>query len=196
MRLVLATGNAGKAAEIRLVLGAIEGIEIVDRPEHLTDPDEDGSTLEDNARIKARAVVEATGEAAVADDTGLEVEALDGAPGVQTARYAGPDATYEDNWRKLLDALRGHEVRRARWRTVALVAFPDGGEVAAEGTCDGAIVTEPRGDHGFGYDPVFVPDAGDGRTFAELPMEDKTALSHRGAAFRALAEKLGAGERT
>ncbi len=194
MRLVLATGNAGKAAEIRLVLRTVAGLEVLDRPADLVDPEEDGDTLEANARIKARAVLAATGEAAVADDTGLEVEALGGRPGVHTARYAGPAATYEDNWRKLLHSLSMHhepEQRRARWRTVALVAYPDDTELAAEGTCEGTISLEPRGDRGFGYDPVFVPDADpEGRTFAELPIELKTALSHRGAAFRALAEAI------
>jgi XTP/dITP diphosphohydrolase len=190
VRLVLATGNKGKAAEIRLLLGGLPGIELVDRPADLEDPEEDGDTLVDNARIKARAVLAVTGEAAVADDTGLEVHALDGAPGVYTARYAGPDATYEDNWRKLLGALGGRDDRRATWRTVAFVAWPDGTEVWAEGTCDGEITREARGEHGFGYDPVFVADGCDGRTYAELSREEKNAISHRGRAFRALADLL------
>jgi XTP/dITP diphosphohydrolase len=189
LRLVLATGNAGKAAEIEMVLGGVA--ELVPRPD-IPEPVEDGDTLLDNARIKARAVLAATGEAAVADDTGLEVAALDGAPGVFTARYAGEDATYEDNWRKLLAELGDETDRGARWRTVALVAWPDGSETWAEGTCDGSIVHEARGVEGFGYDPVFVPDEGDGRTFAELTREEKNAVSHRGRAFRSLAERLEA----
>ena len=186
-RLVLATGNPGKAAEIALLL---PGVDLLPRPDHLPEPVEDGETLLDNARIKAQALVDATGEAAVADDTGLEVEALDGAPGVLTARYAGEDATYEDNWRKLLHELGDESNRRARWRTVALALWPDGTEQWAEGTCDGTITFEASGGEGFGYDPVFVPDGGDGRTFAELTREEKNAVSHRGLAFRALSQLL------
>ena len=190
MRLLLASNNPHKAAEIRVLLAQVPGLELVDRSAHLPDPVEDGVTLLDNARIKARAVVEATGEPAVADDTGLEVEALGGAPGVLTARYAGQDATYEDNWRKLLGELGDRADRQARWRTVALVAWPDGSETWAEGTCGGAIAGEARGNGGFGYDPVFVPDEGDGRTFAELEPDEKNAVSHRGRAFRALGRLL------
>ena len=187
IRLRLATGNPGKAAEIGLLLGDVA--ELLPRPD-IPEPVEDGSTLLDNARIKALAVVAATGEPAVADDTGLEVDALGGAPGVLTARYAGDDATYEDNWRKLLRELGDSTDRRAVWRTVALVTWPDGSETWAEGTCDGTIVREARGLQGFGYDPVFVPDEGDGRTFAELSVEEKNAVSHRGRAFRSLGSLL------
>lgn len=193
MKLVLATGNPGKAAEIEALLGDVPGLELVPRPPEVPEPVEDGDTLLANARIKAVALVDATGEAAVADDTGLEVEALGGAPGVLTARYAGEDATYEDNWRKLLVELGDRDDRRARWRTVAFVLFPDGREVWAEGTCDGSIVRAARGAEGFGYDPVFVPDEGDGRTFAELSRDEKNAVSHRGRAFRALGHLLGGG---
>ena len=187
-RLVLATGNPGKAAEIALLL---PGVELLPRPDDVPEPVEDGETLLDNARIKAQAIVDATGEAAVADDTGLEVEVLDGAPGVFTARYAGEDATYEDNWRKLLHELGDETNRRARWRTIALARWPDGTEVWAEGTCDGTITHEASGGEGFGYDPVFVPDGGDGRTFAELTRAQKNEVSHRGRAFRALSQLLG-----
>ena len=187
MRLVLATNNPGKAAEIADIL---TDVEVVPRPDHLPEPVEDADTLLGNARIKARSLAEATGEPAVADDTGLEVDALGGAPGILTARYAGDDATYEDNWRKLLRDLEGVADRRARWRTVALVCWPDGTEVWAEGTCDGTIAPGPRGAQGFGYDPVFIPDGGDGRTFAELSREEKNVVSHRGRAFRALADAL------
>lgn len=185
MLLVAATGNAGKLAEIRLVL--VEH-EIAGRPP-MDDPVEDGATLLDNARIKARAVCAVAGEPAVADDTGLFVDALGGAPGVETARYAGEGCTYEDNWRKLLRELGDHHVRRARWRTIALVAWPDGREVWAEGVCTGTIVHEPRGVEGFGYDPVFVP-TGSSKTFAEMTRDEKNAVSHRGAAFHALAHRL------
>ena len=185
MRFVLATGNAGKVAEISSLLSEHE---VVPRPP-MDDPVEDGATLLDNARIKARAVVEATGEPAVADDTGLFVDALDGAPGVHTAYYAGEGCTYEDNWRKLLRELGDRDDRRATWRTIALLVHPDGTEVWAEGTCTGTIAREARGERGFGYDPVFVPD-GETRTFAEMSKDDKNAVSHRGAAFRALARKI------
>jgi XTP/dITP diphosphohydrolase len=187
IRLVLASNNPGKAAEIADLL---TDVELLPRPTGVPEPIEDGATLLDNARIKAMVLVAATGEAAVADDTGLEVAALGGAPGVQTARYAGEDATYEDNWRKLLVELDGAGDRRARWRTIALVRWPDGREVWAEGTCDGTIAPAARGERGFGYDPVFVPDEGDGRTFAELTREEKNAVSHRGRAFRALGRLL------
>ena len=193
MKLVLATANPGKAAELTAVLGAapgLEGLVVVPRPPGLAEPEEDGATLLDNARIKAVVVAEATGEAAVADDTGLEVTALHGAPGLVSARFAGPRATFADNIVKLLAQLDGVADRRARWRTVALVRFPDGAEIAAEGACEGLITERPRGGGGFGYDPVFVPDGGDGRTLAELSGEEKNAISHRGRAFRALAAQL------
>ena len=192
MRIVLASANPGKAAEIRLVLADHE---LLERPADLPEPVEDGATLLDNARIKARAVVAATGMPAVADDTGLFVDALDGAPGVHTARYAGEGCSYEDNWRKLLAELGDRDDRRATWRTVALVALPDGGEVWVEGRCDGAITRAPRGEHGFGYDPVFVPH-GSTATFAEMGRTEKNAVSHRGAAFRALAQELRTSSRS
>jgi XTP/dITP diphosphohydrolase len=185
VRVALATGNAGKDAEIRRLLPMVE---LVDRPD-IPEPVEDGDTLLDNARIKARAVWAATGLPAVADDTGLFVDALDGEPGVLTARYAGEGCTYEDNWRKLLRELGARDDRGATWRTIALVAFPDGDEVWAEGTCAGTIVRDARGADGFGYDPIFVPD-GATRTYAEMTKDEKNAISHRGAAFRALALKL------
>jgi XTP/dITP diphosphohydrolase len=144
--------------------------------------------------------VAATGVGAVADDTGLEVDALGGAPGVYSARYAGDDATYADNVTKLLRELAALEndggARHARFRTVALAVFPDSAEVWAEGVVKGTIAPAPRGTAGFGYDPVFVPsvdDGGDGRTFAEMTAGEKDALSHRGRAFRALAARLAAG---
>ena len=190
MRLVLATANPGKVAEIADLLAAFE---VVARPAGLPEPVEDGPTLLDNARIKARAVVAATGEAAVADDTGLEVDALGGRPGVTTARYAGEGATDAANIARLLQELDGvaPAARTARWRTVALVLGPDGTEVAAEGTCEGVVTDSPRGPGGFGYDPVFVPVDGDGRAFSEMTRAEKNAVSHRGRAFRRLATLLG-----
>ena len=128
----------------------------------------------------------------MADDTGLEVDALGGAPGVWSARYAGDDATYDDNVQKLLRELQGvpAERRTARFTTVALVRWPDGREVAAIGNVEGDIVEAPQGSEGFGYDPVFRPAEGDGRTFAEMTSEEKHAVSHRGRAFRTLADGL------
>ena len=187
MRFVLASANPDKAREIAAIL---EGHDLVPWPPEVPDVDETGTTLEENARLKALALVEATGEPAVADDTGLEVAALDGAPGVYSARYAGEGATYADNVAKLLGALEGVADRRARFRTVALARFPDGHEVIAEGVVDGTIATEARGAAGFGYDPLFVPDEGDGRTFAEMTADEKHAVSHRGRAFRALNQAL------
>ena len=187
MRLVLASANPDKAAEIAAVLSRFE---LVPRPASVGEVDETGETLEDNARLKALAILGATGEAAVADDTGLEVAALGGAPGVYSSRYAGPGATYADNVAALLAALDGRTDRSARFRTVAVACFPDGREVLAEGVVTGSIAPDPRGTGGFGYDPVFVPDGGDGRTFAEMTAAEKNAVSHRGRALRALAALL------
>ncbi|MBV8693260.1 MAG: RdgB/HAM1 family non-canonical purine NTP pyrophosphatase [Actinobacteria bacterium] len=186
MRYVLATANPDKAREIVTVLA---GFDLQLRPTDIPDVDETGDTLEENARLKADAIVAATGEPAIADDTGLEVAALGGAPGVRTARFAGPDATYSDNVRKLLADLDGVDDRRARFITVALAKFPDGREIVTTGVVDGTIATEQRGLGGFGYDPVFVADESDGRTFAEMG-DEKHEISHRGRAFRALADKL------
>jgi XTP/dITP diphosphohydrolase len=188
VRIVLATANPDKAREIADLLPA--DVEVLPRPMGLADVEETADTLDGNARLKASAVSEATGEPAVADDTGLEVAALGGRPGVYAARYAGENATYADNVAKLLAELDGVVDRSARFRAVALLRFPDGREVVAEGAVDGVIADEPRGEGGFGYDPVFVPLAGDGRTYAEMTAEEKHALSHRGRAFRALAERL------
>jgi XTP/dITP diphosphohydrolase len=194
LRLVLASANPDKVKEIVAVLTGALPVELVPRPEGVPDVVEDADTLVGNARLKARALVAATGTAAVADDTGLEVDALGGAPGVYSARYAGEDATYADNVERLLHALAalddGGGARRACFKTVALAAFPDGSELWAEGVLAGTIATAPRGDNGFGYDPVFVPDGGHGRTFAEMRPDEKDAVSHRGRAFRALAAEL------
>ena len=193
-RLVLASANPDKVKEIAAVLADALDVELVPRPPEVPDVVEDGATLLDNARLKAQALVAATGLAAVADDTGLEVAALGGAPGVYSARYAGEGVTYADNVAKLLaelDALPdGGGPRSARFRTVALVAFPDGTELWAEGVVDGTIAHQVRGNGGFGYDPVFVPAEGGGLTFAEMTSGDKHAISHRGRAFRALAAAL------
>ena len=193
MRLVLATANPDKAEEIRFVLrGAGLDVDLVPRPAGVPEVDETGETLEENARLKAVALCDATGLPAVADDTGLSVDALFGAPGVYSARFAGEHATYADNVAKLLRELRdvpGPE-RTARFTTVALARWPDGREVAAIGDVEGTIGGEARGDGGFGYDPLFVPVEGDGRTFAEMTAAEKHRVSHRGRAFRTLADGL------
>lgn len=191
LELVAATANPHKLDEIAAILAGSRVV-LLPRPTDAADVEETGETLLDNARLKARAVAQVTGKPAIADDTGLEVEALGGAPGVRAARYAGEDATYADNVAKLLRELAGHEgaERRARFRTVALVAFCDGSELWREGEVHGSIATNARGSGGFGYDPVFVPDEGDGRTFAEMSPSEKDAISHRGRAFRALAHAL------
>ncbi|MHB1251149.1 MAG: RdgB/HAM1 family non-canonical purine NTP pyrophosphatase [Acidimicrobiales bacterium] len=188
---VLATANPHKANEMRAVLEGL-GIELLERPEHVADVEEDADTLEGNALLKARALVQATGRPAVADDTGLFVDALDGAPGVYSARYAGENATYADNVAKLLKSLEGvsDSKRTARFRTVVVVAYPEGEPLIVEGSLNGSIGDEPRGDQGFGYDPVFLPEGGGGRTLAEMSPEEKNATSHRGRALRRLAQTL------
>jgi len=151
------------------------------------DVEETGDTYLDNALLKARAVSGAFGFPAVADDSGIEVDALGGAPGPRSARFAGPNATDEENLHRLLDRVRDvpDEERTARYRAVAACAWPDGRSTWAEGVCEGSLVLEPRGSGGFGYDPMFVPD-GESRTMAELRSAEKHAVSHRGRAFRAL----------
>ena len=168
---------------------------LLDRPSSVPEVEETGTTLVENARLKAVALAAATGEAALSDDTGLEVEALGGAPGVYAARYAGEGATYADNVAKLLAVLEqlggGEEVGRgARFVTVAMLRLPSGEEMAAEGAVLGTIAASPRGSDGFGYDPVFVPDEGDGRTFGEMPASEKSRLSHRARALEALAAAI------
>jgi XTP/dITP diphosphohydrolase len=186
--LVCASANPDKVVEIAAILG--DEVRLEPRPPDVPDVVEDADTLEGNARLKASAIARATGRPAIADDTGLEVAALDGGPGIFAARFAGEDATYADNRAKLLAALDGIADRRARFRTVAMVAWPDGSETVAEGACDGVIAEEERGERGFGYDPVFVPVESDGRTFAEMSDEEKNALSHRARALRKLLNRL------
>lgn len=188
---VLATANADKAREMREVLEPL-GVELIARPGDLPDIQETEDTLEGNALLKARAVVEATGLAAIADDTGLFIDALDGRPGVWSARFAGERATYADNVERALSELAGvpDELRRARFRTVITVAFPDGSSWFAEGVLEGRIARAPRGAHGFGYDPIFVPDGAGDRTLAELSSAEKNATSHRARALRAFVERL------
>lgn len=188
LRVVCASANPNKVAEI---MDLMEGVVQLDaRPTDLADVDEDADTLIGNARLKAMAVNESTGLPALADDTGLEVIALGGAPGVRTARFAGEPPSDERNRAKMLHELRNATDRSARFRTVALLRYPDGREIVAEGVCEGSIAEAERGGRGFGYDPLFIPRDGDGRTFAEMTMAEKHHLSHRGRAFRALAMAL------
>jgi XTP/dITP diphosphohydrolase len=190
LKLVCASANPDKVAEIAAILGP--GVELAPRPSEVPDVVEDADSLEGNARLKATAIAAASGDPALADDTGLEVVALGGAPGVYAARYAGERATYADNRAKLLAELAGHTDRRATFRTVVMVVWPDGSETAAEGRCEGTIAGAERGRRGFGYDPLFVPADGDGRTFAEMTDDEKDAVSHRARALRNLVSALAA----
>lgn len=188
---VLASTNPGKVAELHEILGA--ALELVPRPDDVADVVEDADTFVGNARLKAVALVAATGRPALADDSGLEVDALHGAPGVRSARYAGEGATDEANIETLLGQLGNRPdpaERTARFRCALVLRHPDGTELVAEGTVEGHIAAAPRGDGGFGYDPVFVADEGQGLTFAELPTEVKAALGHRGRASAALLAQL------
>jgi XTP/dITP diphosphohydrolase len=202
--IVVASKNADKISEIEAVLASLEPPVVVIPGHTWADVDETELTLEGNALLKARAVVAATGHAAVADDTGLEVAALGGAPGVATARYAGEDATYDENVTKLLAEMEGVEDRRARFRTAVALVTPSGDEMVVEGVLEGFIATARRGDGGFGYDPVFeisphaVSDPSNRahdalHTLAELSPEEKNTVSHRAKALRALAEAMSRG---
>lgn len=188
MRLVCASANPDKVAEIAAILG--DAVELLPRPDHVPDVVEDAGSLEGNARLKAIAISAAAGLPAVADDTGLEVDALGGAPGVDAALYAGVGCSYADNRAKLLRELGDTADRAARFRTVALVRWPDGRELAVDGVCPGTIARGERGPGGFGYDAVFVPDEGDGRSFGEMSHDEKHSISHRGRAFRNLLAAL------
>jgi XTP/dITP diphosphohydrolase len=187
--LAIASRNPGKIREILAICSdwPVTWVTANDHDGPWPDVEETGETYLENAALKAAAVAKALGVPALADDSGIEVDALGGAPGMRSARYSGPGATDEQNLRTLIEAIRAvpaHE-RTARYRCVALMADPGGALIHAEETCEGTLVTQPRGEGGFGYDPVFVPD-GDSRTMAELPPEEKDRISHRGRAFRAL----------
>jgi XTP/dITP diphosphohydrolase len=189
-RFVCASANPDKVAEIASLLDGL--VELLPRPTEIADVVEDADTLIGNARLKAVAICTVTGLPAVSDDTGLEVDALDGAPGVYTARFAGEHCSYADNRYKLLRDLADvpADARTARFKTVAMVVWPDGRELAVEGVCEGSIAAEERGDGGFGYDAVFIADDADGRTFSEMSEAEKNEISHRGRAFRALVDAL------
>jgi XTP/dITP diphosphohydrolase len=192
LKLVLATFNPDKARELAALLD-LPGAEILslDRVAGAAPPAETGATLAENATLKAEAALNLTGLPAIADDTGLEVDALNGAPGIHAARFAGPGASYADNVRLLLARLEGValERRTARFRTACVAAFPDGRRVVGEGVLEGLITLGARGTQGFGYDPVFQP-LGLDRTLAELSAAEKNAISHRARAARALVAGL------
>lgn len=194
-RLAIATRNAHKLRELAAICTdwPVEWVTVETHDGEWPDVEEPHDTYLRNALEKAHAVAQALGVPAVADDSGLEVDALGGAPGPRSARYAGQDATDADNRRQLLAALKGipGAGRSARFRCVAAVAWPDGRELHAEGACEGVLETKERGSGGFGYDPLFVPEGWD-RTMAELEPHEKDRISHRGRAFRALRDRLAA----
>lgn len=186
MKIVLATRNEGKVREMRRLLSGLN-VEVVSAGEYsIPEVVEDAGTLEGNALKKAKALHDATSLPALADDTGLEVDALNGAPGVHSARYAGPNADDAANRARLVEALQHETNRTARFRTV-LAYVSDGDEHLFEGTCDGTITHEERGEDGFGYDSVFIPEEDD-RTFAEMPADQKNAISHRARAMQAFVD--------
>ena len=189
MRAVLASHNKKKMKEMREILAQL-GVEVISQAEAGVDiePEETGTTFEENARIKARAIMEATGLPAIADDSGLVVDALDGAPGVYSARYGGEGLDDDDRWKLLLKNMEGKEDRACRFVCVICCALPDGAEVMSRGTVEGQVAFGPEGDGGCGYDPVFyLPERG--CTMACLPAEEKNAISHRGNALRAFREE-------
>ncbi|MCU1400382.1 MAG: nucleoside-triphosphatase [Acidimicrobiales bacterium] len=189
-RYVCASANPDKVAEIAALLDGL--VELLPRPVEVPDVVEDADTLVGNARLKAAAICAATGMPALSDDTGLEVDALGGEPGVYTARFAGDGCSYADNRAKMLRVLDGVPLpnRTARFRTVAMVVWPDGRELAVEGVCEGLIAETELGTRGFGYDAVFIPSDSDGRSFSQLSEAEKNEISHRGRAFRALVAAL------
>ncbi len=187
--IAIASRNEGKLREIAAICAdwPVRWVTVLDHPDDWPDVEETGSTYLENALLKARAVSEFTGEAALADDSGIEVDALGGGPGPRSARYAGVDASEERNLSALLSALKGVPTsgRTARYRCIAALVLPDGSERSAEGVCEGTLTAKPRGSGGFGYDPIFVP-AGWDVTMAELSAAEKDRISHRGRAFRAM----------
>jgi XTP/dITP diphosphohydrolase len=192
-RIAVASHNRHKLREIARICAdwPVEWATVDDDARGFPDVEETGDTYLENASLKARAVAAALDQPALADDSGIEVDALGGAPGPRSARYAGEDATDEQNLTQLLRALKGVPAggRTARYRCVAVLATPDGGQIHAEAECEGVLIGTPRGTAGFGYDPIFVP-AGWDVTMAELSDEQKDLISHRGRALRALAELL------
>ncbi len=188
MKLILATHNKHKRDELAKMLSGMFDVELL--PDDFPEIEETGATLEENSIIKARAVHEALGLPTLADDTGLEVEALDGAPGVYTARYAGENATYDDNCKKLIHELQGKPNRKAVFKTTLCYIDEEGIERLYTGKVEGEISIEGRGANGFGYDPVFMPLGSGGRTFAELSAEEKNVISHRAQAIQMFLDSI------
>ena len=190
-RIVVASHNAGKVREINELLHPF-GLEAVSAADlNLPEPEETEDSFIGNALLKARAAARASGLPALSDDSGLAVDALDGAPGIHSARYAGPDRDFDYAMARLNRDMTasGRPERTARFICALALVWPDGEEVAFEGKVEGEITFPPRGGHGFGYDPVFIPYEGDGLTFAEMG-EEKHLISHRGRALRNLMEML------
>lgn len=189
MKAVLASQNKKKIVEMRTILSQ-QGVEVLSQAQAGVDlePEETGTTFEENARIKARAVMEATGLPAIADDSGLVVEALGGEPGVYSARYGGPGLDDTDRWKLLLKNMEGETNRACKFVSVICCAFPDGSEILARGECPGVLSHGPRGDGGFGYDPIFYMPQLD-KTMAELTPEEKNQISHRANALKRFQEE-------
>ena len=190
-KFVLATHNPGKLAEMKAILSGL-GVEVVSPAEAgvEVDVEETGTTFAENAMLKAKAICAAAGLPAIADDSGLCVDALNGGPGVYSARYGGEGLDDRGRYMLLLNNMRGQTTRAAHFTCAVACAFPDGDTLTAEGRCDGAIAFAPLGEGGFGYDPVFlIPEKG--KTFGQLSPEEKSAISHRGKALAAFVEKLG-----
>ncbi len=185
----LATSNAYKVEEIKRLL---PGIELAPRPSWVPEVVEDGDSFEENSIKKARAISLATSQPAISDDSGLEVDALDGSPGVHSARYAGENASDEDNVRKLLGELEGVSNRSAKFVCVATYLMPDQSFRTFRGEVEGWLLDQVTGNGGFGYDPIFVPFEGDGRSFAEMSIDEKAQYSHRSRAFEGLRNYLDA----
>lgn len=190
MKFVLATHNPGKIREMSAILGGL-GVEVVSPADVgiTVDVEETGTTFAENAMLKAKAICAAAGLPAIADDSGLCVDALNGGPGVYSARYGGEGLDDKGRYMLLLNSMRGQTTRKAHFACAIACAFPNGDELTAQGQCDGAIAFAPMGEGGFGYDPVFlVPELG--KTFGQLSAEEKSAISHRGKALREFSEKL------
>lgn len=190
MKAVLASNNKKKMVEMRAILGEL-GVEVLSQSDVGVDmePEETGTTFEENSRIKATAIMEATGLPAIADDSGLVVEALNGAPGVYSARYGGEGLDDTDRWQLLLKNMEGKENRACKFVSVICCAFPDGTELMARGEVHGVVAQGPKGEGGFGYDPVFwLPERG--KSMAELTPEEKNQISHRGNALRVFKKEL------
>jgi XTP/dITP diphosphohydrolase len=189
-RLVVASHNPGKVREIVDLLAPLGIVPVGAAELGLAEPDETGATFAENAALKARAAAAASGLPALGDDSGLVIHALGGAPGLHTARWAGPDRDYAAAFARIERELAGRQDRRARFVATLALALADGTVELFEGTVDGILVTPPRGANGFGYDPVFEPE-GTGRTFAEMPPEEKRRFNHRARAFAKLVSRLG-----